>query len=212
MDDDVIEQATGFVFDNAYNQSVRSVYFGMKDVVSPHGRCLIPQYPFSEVNKFLLNCTTEKFMNPDNPECSCNALNASFPDYVITLTKSGSMLGEFGGSGGASLYVFAAFVVAISFVVTLPLTLLISYRMSRREVQATKNGTFFMKWHRQKQSSFISLVLIVLGVILLFASVSGQSELDLAGILKITSVYPGLISLVLGFWIWLTTIRSSEKA
>lgn len=150
---------------------------------------------------FFEKCPSDKFLNPAHPECSCKEYTTAFTDYGVLNLKFGSWFYTANGTGTFFPILFFVVLGVALMIVCAPAVYFFSYRMSRRELHETHREEFFIQWHQQRLSSLICLLLICLGFVLLMMGVSGQSEIDIAGLVKTTAL-PGVIFALMGFLTW----------
>jgi hypothetical protein len=179
-------------------------FTGIGAFVANGQTCKVPAITnFGKLNIFFQACPPDKFMNPANPACTCSALRELVDDQALVSLKLGSYFFNYYGSG--TVYPAMALLVAatVMTIVCVPFVYYFSLRMSTRELREIRKGRqFFLAWHQQRQSSAIGLVLICFGFILVLMGITGTAEVDVFGLFKMTTSYPGLISLILGFLTW----------
>lgn len=175
--------------------------------------CQVPFFVnFDKVNVFFRKCPNDKFLNTENPECSCSSFIREFIDYGAINIKAGSHFYTANGSG--TFYPVALFILlAVTLtIICAPFVYFFSYRMTRSELKEAADKGFFFEWHKQRLSSLICLTFICLGFVLLIIGVSGQNEIDVLGLVK-TSAGPGVAFALFGFLLWRMIIaRPTSKS
>jgi len=180
--------------------------------VANGAECKVPQYIITEkFNAFAEKCPPNKFLNAEFPECSCASFNANFNDFAVVMVKSGGTYFSGFGSGGMYPYLVFCLVVVSMTIAAAPFVYFFSYRMSRNEIRDTHKPDFFLKWHRQRLSSLICLVLICFGFSLFFFNLVGSGTTFKLGSLVITTAYPGLVLALFGILVWMKILNKSES-
>ncbi|WP_349958134.1 hypothetical protein [Rhizobium sp. ZPR3] len=164
--------------------------------------CRVPKIVnISKIRAFFGGCPPAKFLNDQNPECSCKAFISQMDDFGILTTKIGGQYYTAYGTGIGYPIMLVILALIVFGTIGAPIIYFISYRMSRSEIQATKNPEFFFQWHARRLSGLFALVLFCAGFALFFLSLAGTSEIELLG-LRLSTNYPGLVMVAFGFLIW----------
>lgn len=186
----------------------------MGTFVANGNECKVPQYILGDkFSHFAEKCPPEKFLNSSYPDCSCANLHASFDDFAVVMVKSGGTF--FSGFGNGSLYpyIFLCILIVLLVVICAPFVYFFSYRMSRNEIKDTHRPDFFLKWHRQRLSSLICLVLVSFGFALFFMHFVGSgTTLKINDWFEISTAYPGLVMALLGILVWMKILNNKESA
>lgn len=166
----------------------------------------MPASPDRVLN-FFGKCTKDNIFNSSDGPCSCQAFQSLFDDHVTFHAKIFGTSFKMFASGTVGNILLLAILVLIFALICLPMIYWLSYRLSRKELIATKSQDFFLKWHTQRNSSFFCLALIVLGGLLFLFNVNGKTEIKLTEAFSIGTIYPGLAMVFFGVTIWLMMAR-----
>jgi hypothetical protein len=178
-------------------------------VFSFAGRSCEAPMPISpqQVISFFEKCTKENVFFASDGPCSCQSFQSIVSDHFTFHAKVFGKTVKMFANGTLGNILLVTIVVMIFSLICLPLVYWLSYRLSRKELMATKSQDFFLKWHTQRNSSFFCLTLIVLGGLLFLLNVNGQTEIKLTEALSINTTYPGLAMVFFGVIIWLLMAR-----
>ena len=194
------------------NPLAGDVATGLGNFLSNGAECKVPRYMTGEkLTPFFEKCPPAKFLNPANPECSCAEFHNSFQDFAVVMVKSGGTFVSGFGNGQLYPLIFLSMLVVVMVVLCAPFVYYFSYRMSRKEIKDTDQPEFFFRWHKQRLSSLICLVLICFGFALFFMDLVSANTIKFGDILELSTGYPGLVLTAFGFLIWMKILGSETS-
>jgi hypothetical protein len=182
--------------------------------LSQHAQsCLIAPFPPSkEVIDLFEKCNhfsaDSKMLHPDHPECSCEVYHSKFPDFVLIAGKT-PMSGFSFHATDLGVYFLGIIILLFGAILWSPIGYAISAYKIRKKMNALERHHVFMIWYEKVWTRNISLLMIVSGILMTAAGVSGDVNLVLPGGYEISTALPGVVICVLAIFLWL---RSSHGA